>query len=45
MLSVLNELEALLPNKNDRDAYLYELVQYALMKIPQKPNPLDYGIG
>ena len=30
--------------RNDLDAYLFEVTEYALGKRDEKPNPKDYGI-
>lgn len=31
--------------KNDTDAYLHELCEWALGNVEERPDPKDYGVG
>ena len=40
----LTEIEKYNPIRNDLDAYLYDIAEWGLGIIPDKPNPKDFGV-
>jgi len=44
LIKTIKELMALNPLRNDLDAYLYHLCEYALGESKEKPRKEDYGI-
>jgi len=45
LINALKEYQRFNGLRNDTDAYLYALGEYALAESEEKPNPDDYGIN
>ena len=45
LIESLKEYQRLNTMRNDTDAYLYALGEYALGNLTKKPNAVDYGVN